>query len=165
METETCESILSEISREFGSVSPFWRTMSASREVIRSYWRAYTELLAWGEIPKRTKLMVAYECALADGCPKCSGGFTKLLRTVGIDEPTIKSLERGIRSSSLDDETREVLIYAYRAAKDPHGIDDRTVDAFTHLLGKEKVVEAVAWVNECKMLIDTAHSLNLHPLE
>lgn len=159
------ELILQEVNQEFGSVPAFWKALSKSPHILESYWESFESLLGTGELPRETKIMISYECALADGCPKCRGGFRRLLEDIGVDKKTILDLERDIKSSKLDEETKNVLIYAYHAAKDPHNVDDKFIYAFRELLGEAKLVEAGAWLNDCKMLINTAHSLNMHVLE
>lgn len=159
------EDTLLAIEYEFGRASLFWKTLSKVPEVLQPFWRGFHDVLNVGLIPKKTKMMITYETALADGCPKCRAGFRQLLEIIGVDSVTIEQLERDIRTTNLDEETKNILIFAHHASKNPHQVDEGFVAAFKGLIGEAKLVETVMVLGGCKAIIDAAHCLNLHAVE
>jgi hypothetical protein len=140
------DQILDEIRRE-GMSSPFWTGLSSVPHVLEAYWQSFSNLLNSGAISKETKMMIGSECALADGCPACSEVTRQLLVGMGMKDETIEKLEKAIKSSSLDDKTKNILIYSYHVARNPHDIDENFISVFKVLLGDRQLVEIAGWVS------------------
>lgn len=155
------DQILDEIKKE-GLLSPFWVGLSSAPHVLEAYWQSFSNLLKSGVISKETKMMIGYECALADGCPACTGVNRELLVGMGMSNQMIEKLEKDIKGSNLDDQTKNALIYSYHVAKNPHDVDEKFFSAFKTLLGDEELVEIAGWVSSCSAILDITHSLHLH---
>ncbi len=158
METDQ---VLDEI-KKAGMLSPFWISLSIVPHVLDAYWRSFSNLLNSGVMTKQTKMLIGYECALADGCPTCTGVNRQVLVGMGMSDETIEKLEKDIKNSSLDEQTKNILIYSYHTAKNPHGVDENFYSAFKALLGDQRLIEIASWVNNCSAILNMTHSLHLH---
>ncbi len=159
------ESILEEIRHEFGGVAPFWETISRSPTILESYWNGFKGVMASGALPKKTKLLIIYECVLADGCLRCKEGFRKVLEGNGIEHDLLEKLNGDIKGANLDAETRDILVFAYYTSNNPHRIDDQSLIEFKMLVGKSKILETIACMSISKSITDMAHYLGLHAFE
>jgi len=153
--------ILEEI-RKMGMLTPFWTGLASAPNVLEVYWRSFVSLLNSGTIPKDTKMMICYECALADGCPGCKSINRQLLVELGMRDEVILKLEKDIKGSNLDDQTKNILVYSFHIARDPHGVDENFHSTFKTLIGQERLVEIAAWVNNASSIMNMTHSLQLH---
>ncbi|MDV3292957.1 MAG: hypothetical protein LYZ70_01645 [Nitrososphaerales archaeon] len=155
------DQILDEI-RKAGMLSSFWIGLSSVPLVLDAYWHSFSNLLNSGTIPKQTKMLINYECALADGCPMCVGVDRASLVGMGMSNEAIEKLEKDIKGSGLDEQTRNILIYSYHVAKNPHDVDENFYSAFKALLGDRRLIEVAGWVSTCSSILNITHSLRLH---
>ncbi len=163
-EAANVDLIFEEIKQEFGGIGLFWKALSKVPVILGSFWNEFKNVINSGDIPKETKLLITYECALADGCPRCREGFRELLKGMGIKEIILEKLEQNIQDVDLDQEIKNILVFAYHASKDPHKIEGQSA-TFKTLLGENKILETAAAMSSCKSIMDMAHYLGLHAFE
>jgi alkylhydroperoxidase family enzyme len=150
------------IAKEAGEV-PFALTfLSASPDLLQVYWTAQRDMLAKSSLTKQQLAMISYEAAKADGCKICKGLCDKELRSLGMNDEEIKTLEKDINKTMLDQKTKHLLIYAFDVAKDPHN-KDGVVNAFKTLgMTDAELLEIAAITLANRNTFSLMHSLGYH---
>lgn len=159
------KSTLEDVRREFGGVAPFWESLSRAPMILNSCWNGFKGVISSQALQKETKLLIVYDCVIADGCLHCKEGFKTVLEEFGINRSILEKLDGDLNGTNLDAETKDILTFAYYASKNPHRIDERSIIEFKILVGKRKVLETIACMTICKSIMDIAHYLNLHAFE
>ncbi|MDV3277970.1 MAG: hypothetical protein LYZ69_05825 [Nitrososphaerales archaeon] len=160
--TGRLKEVYDQIAKEGGQI-PFALTfLSASPELLQVYWGAQRDMMAQSHLTKQQLAMISYEVAKADGCKICKGLCDKELRSIGMNDEEIKTLDKDIKKTMLDQKTKNLLIYAYAIAEDPHN-KDGVVNAFKTLgMTDEELLEIAAITLANKNQFSLIHSLGYH---
>lgn len=154
--------IYDRIASEAGQVPFAMQFFSASPDLLEIYWNAMRDTMAKSHLTKHQHALIAYEVAKADGCKICRGLCDKELRAMGMNDEEIKQLDKDIKKTTLDQKTKNVLIYSYSIAEDPHN-KDGVVNAFKTLgMTDEELVEIAAITLSNKNTFGLIHSLGYH---
>ncbi|MDG7016472.1 MAG: hypothetical protein JRM82_03755 [Nitrososphaerota archaeon] len=154
--------VYDQIAKEAGQVPFALQFLSASPDLLEIYWRAQRDTQAKSHLTKHQLSLISYEVAKADGCKICRGLSDKELRSLGMNDEEIKTLDKDIKKSTLDQKTKNLLIYAYSVAEDPHN-KDGVVNAFKTLgMTDEELLEIAAITLSNKNTLDLIHSLGYH---
>jgi len=159
------KSTLEEIKHEFGGVPRFWETLSRAPTILESYWNGFKGVASSGVLEKKTKLLIIYECILADGCIRCKEEFRRVLADFGIEQDILGKLDGEIKHANLSDETKDILLFAYYASDNPRRIDEQSLIEFKMLLGKNKILETIACIGISRSVLDLAHCVGLHAFD
>ena len=156
------EKLYSEIRSVFGLIPDFFQVLSPKVDQLEAIWGAYKTVVGKSGFPEKVRGMIRYEVAKADGCPLCRDGHKDLLRMYGLTGEEIFLLDREIRETRYDEKTKNLLIYSYAIAENPHQ-ERETIEAFMGLgLSREELLEVSMIVNLHRALLEIAHSLGIH---
>ena len=160
--TGRLKEVYDQIEKDAGEVPFALQFWSANPDLLEVAWRARRDSLAKSHLSKHQQSLISYEVAKADGCKICKGLYDKELRTLGMNDEEIKVLDSDVKKTTLDQKTKNILIYAYSIAEDPHN-KDGVVTAFKTLgMTDEELVEIAAITISDKGMFDLIHSLGYH---
>jgi alkylhydroperoxidase family enzyme len=150
------------IAKEVGEVPFGLQFLSARPGLLEIYYRMYRDSTAQSLLTKNQISLLAYEAAKADGCKICKNLSESNLKNLGMNEEEIKVLDKDIKKSTLDQKTKNLLIYGYSVAEDPHN-KDGVVNAFKSLgLTDEELLDTAAITLANKNILDLIHGLGYH---
>lgn len=150
------------IAKEAGQVPFTLQFLSARPSLLEVYYRMYRDSTAQSLLTKNQISLLAFEAAKADGCKICKNLFEGNLKALGMNEEEIKALDKDIKKTMLDQKTKNLLIYGYSVAENPHN-KDGVVNAFKSLgLTDEELLDAAAITLSYKNSLDLIHGLGYH---
>ena len=160
--TGRLKEVYDQIAKEAGQVPFALQFFSSSPDLLEIHWRSQRDILAKSHLTKHQLSLIAYEAAKADGCGICKGLCDKELRNIGMNDEEIKALDKDIKKTTLDQKTKNLLIYAFSIADDPHN-KDGVVNAFKTLgMTDEELLEVAAITLLNKNTFNLIHSLGYH---
>ena len=160
--TGRLKEVYDQIARDAGQVPFAMQFLSASPDLLEIYWRAQRDMMSKSRLSKHQQSLVSYEVARADGCKLCKSLYDKELRSLGMNDEEIKMLDKDVKKTTLDQKTKNILIYAFSIAEDPHN-KDGVVNAFKTLgMTDDELLEIATITLANKSTLDLIHSLGYH---
>jgi len=160
--TGRLKEVYDSISKEAGEVPFALQFFSANPDLLEVNWKALRDTLANTHFTKNQLALITYEVARADGCKTCGNLCETGLRNLGMSDGEIKTLEEDIKKTTLDQKTKNLLIYSYAIAEDPHD-KDGVINAFKTLgMTDAELLEAAAVALSNKNTFGLIHSLGYH---
>jgi alkylhydroperoxidase family enzyme len=160
--TGRLKEVYDQIAREAGQVPFALQFLSANPDLLQIYWSALRDTTAKSHLTRHQQSLITYEVAKADGCKICKGLCDAELRNLGMNDEEIKTLEKDIKKTTLDQKTKNILIYAYAIAEDPHN-KDGVVNAFKQLgMTDEELLEVAVTALWNRNTFGLIHSLGYH---
>ena len=156
-----------EIKENFeGKIPPFLKAIGeADQALLRVVWSSYKRVLFHESelLNKRTKCMMLFETVRGHSkCQACADMHIDTLREIGLGQDAIDELRSDFSASRLlDEETKNILIFTlYLSGFDSKSVekmDNRMLEGFQKLVGKNKLTEIILLVATSKNMQDFIH--------
>jgi uncharacterized peroxidase-related enzyme len=140
---ETLE-VFKDIEATFGRVPNLFRAYALYPPLLAANWNKKAIMLRQGSLSPRVKETIALLVSQDNGCAYCIAAHTTGLKSLGLSEAAIKSIEENLDATEFSPKEKALITLARQANRAPLQISD---EAFAHLrrvgASDEEIIETL----------------------
>lgn len=127
------------------ALSKLWRMLGNDPELLETFWAHTDHMYNGGSLPFELKSKISLVVASVLDCEGCRFFHRSALERLGVDDDSIAALsELRFGDEVVSEEEYVVLVFAEKAARDPHGITDAEFQQLRELGLSERELLEVA---------------------
>jgi uncharacterized peroxidase-related enzyme len=123
VESEVQE-IFTEVKATFGMVPNLFKTYAHHLPLLRANWNKVKAVMSEGSLSQKTKQAIAVLVSRDNSCAYCVAAHTGALRSIGVSESEIKTIEEDLEKADFSDKERALIAFARKANTSPLRIPD-----------------------------------------
>lgn len=127
------------------ALSTLWMALGNDPELLEAFWAHTDHMYNGGSLPFKLKSMISMVVASVMECEGCRFFHESALEREGADDEAIEEMkELRLGEETFSPTEYEILMFAERAARDPHAITDEEFERLRELgLSEREVLEVV----------------------
>lgn len=136
--------IFAEVEGAFGMVPNLFKTYAHHLPLLRANWNKVKSVMAEGSLSQKTKQAIAVLVSRDNSCAYCVAAHTGALRSLGISENEIKTIEEDLEKADFSEKEKALIAFARKANSSPLRISDEEFAALRRAGATDaEIVEAL----------------------
>lgn len=138
------QDVFVEIEAAFGRVPSLFKAYAHFPPLLKANWEKVKALMMQGSLTRKTKEAIAILVSKDNSCAYCVAAHTQALRSIGVTEEEIKTIEQDISKARFTEKEQGLISFVRKANKDPNKITDKEFEELMKSGANEsEIVEAL----------------------
>jgi uncharacterized peroxidase-related enzyme len=136
--------VFQEIQNAFGKVPNLFRAYAHHPPLLRANWDKVKAVMMKGRLRREVKETIALLVSKDNGCDYCVAAHTAALRSLGIEDEQIATLEQSLEAVAFEAKEMALIDLARQANRKPHAVTDAQFHALRETGAQDaEIVEAL----------------------